>query len=99
MASLLGALVMTSARDFIVLFVALELVSGPLFLLSGWRKGDKRSNEAALKFFLIGVLSAAILGWGMSFVYGLTGSVRFDEVSTGIGEALATEGMRSAAMT
>lgn len=97
-ASLLGTVVMSSARDFITLFVALELVSGPLFLLSGWRKGDKRSNEAALKFFIIGVLSAAVLAWGMSFVYGLTGSVRFDEISAALGGVLADEATRPAAI-
>lgn len=94
--SLLGALVLSSARDFIILFVALELVSGPLFLLSGWRKGDKRSNEASLKFFIIGVLSAAILAWGMSFVYGLTGSVQFQEVSAAMTGVLADSATRPA---
>jgi NADH-quinone oxidoreductase subunit N len=95
-ASLLGALVMTSARDFIIMFVALELVTGPLLLLAGWRKADKRSNEAALKFFLIAVLSAAVLGWGMSFVYGLTGSVQFDQVSVAMAGVLADDATRAA---
>ncbi len=84
-ASILGSVVMSSARDLIILFIGLELVSGPLFLLAGWRKGDVKSNEASLKFYLLGVLSAAILLYGMSFIYGLTGSVTFD----GIREASA----------
>ncbi len=79
-ASTLGAVVMTSARDLIILFIGLELVSGPLFLLAGWRKGSVKSNEASLKFFLLGVLSAAILLYGMSFLYGLTGSVTFEGI-------------------
>lgn len=79
-ASILGAVVMSSARDLIILFIGLELVSGPLFLLSGWRKGSVKSNEASLKFFLLGVLSAAILLYGMSFLYGLTGSVTFEGI-------------------
>ena len=54
LASILGSLVMSSSRDLITLFVGLELVSGPLFLLAGWRKGDVKSNEASLKFYLIG---------------------------------------------
>ncbi len=90
--SILGSVVMASARDLIVLFIGLELVSGPLFLLSGWRKGDARSNEASLKFFLLGVLSAAILLYGMSLLYGATGAVTFDgirEASAGLtGEPL-----------
>jgi NADH-quinone oxidoreductase subunit N len=77
LASTLGAVVMASSRDLITMFVALELVTGPTFLMAGWRKGDARSNEAALKFFIIGVLSAAVLLFGMSLVYGATGHVSF----------------------
>ena len=81
-ASVAGAVVMASSRDLITLFIGLELVSGPAFLLAGWRKGDVRSNEAALKFFLIGVLSSAILLFGMSMVYGLTGQITFEGIRT-----------------
>ncbi len=77
LASAFGAVVMASSRDLISMFVALELVSGPAFLLAGWRKGDAKSNEAALKFFIIGVLSAALLLFGMSLVYGITGELTF----------------------
>lgn len=80
LASLFGALVMASSRDLITLFVGLELVSGPAFLLAGWRKGDARSNEAALKYFIIGVLSAAIMLYGMSLVYGMTGGLTFADI-------------------
>ena len=73
LASALGAVVMASSRDLITMFVGLELVTGPTFLMAGWRKGDARSNEAALKFFIIGVLSAAVMLFGMSLVYGSTG--------------------------
>lgn len=77
LASAFGAVVLASSRDLITLFVALELVTGPTFMLAGWRKGDARSNEAALKFFIIGVLSSAILLFGMSIVYGITGELTF----------------------
>lgn len=77
LASIAGAVVMASSRDLITMFIGLELVSAPAFLLAGWRKGDLRSNEAALKFFLIGVLSSAILLMGMSLVYGTTGESTF----------------------
>jgi NADH-quinone oxidoreductase subunit N len=86
LASITGAVIMASSRDLITMFVGLELVSGPAFLLAGWRKGDTRSNEAALKFFLIGVLSAAILLFGMSLVYGLTGELTFSGIATAAGE-------------
>ena len=72
--SLLGGLVMSSARDLITIFIAIELISIPAFIMSGLRKGDARSNEAALKFFLFGVLSSAVMLYGMSLVYGYTGT-------------------------
>lgn len=77
LASVTGAVIMASARDLITIFVGLELVSAPAFLLAGWRKGDLKSNEASLKFFLTGVLSAAVMLFGMSLVYGLTGEITF----------------------
>ena len=77
LASVTGAIVMASARDLITIFVGLELVSAPAFLLAGWRKGDLRGNEASLKFFLTGVLATAVMLFGMSLVYGLTGEITF----------------------
>ena len=72
--SVLGMIVMASARDLISIFVALETITIPTFILAGWRKHDESSNEAAIKYFLIGVLSTAIMLYGMSLVYGETGS-------------------------
>ncbi|HVR77700.1 MAG TPA: NADH-quinone oxidoreductase subunit N [Acidimicrobiia bacterium] len=77
LASVLGSLVMASSRDLIILFIGLELTTGPLYLLAGWRKGDVKSNEASMKYFILGVLSTAILLYGMSMLYGLTGEVTF----------------------
>src|SRR5690554_2515604 len=53
LASILGSLVMSSARDLIVLFVGIELTTGPLYMLAGWRKGDVKSNEASMKYFIL----------------------------------------------
>ncbi len=78
--SALGAVVMASSRDLVTMFVGLELVTGPTFLMAGWRKGDARSNEAALKYFIIGVLSAAIMLFGMTLVYGFTGELTFSGI-------------------
>ena len=85
LASVLGSLVMASSRDLIILFIGLELTTGPLYLLAGWRKGDAKSNEASMKYFILGVLSTAILLYGMSLLYGLTGEVTF----AGLAEATA----------
>ncbi len=84
LASALGAVVMASSRDLITLFVALELVTSPTFLLAGWRKGDARSNEAALKYFIIGVLSSAILVFGISLVYGVTGEINLYNIQQAV---------------
>ncbi len=84
-ASVLGGVVMASSRDFISLIVALELVSGPAFMLSGWRKADPRSNEAALKFFVTGVIALALTLFGVSLLYGLTGTQQFDELAVAAG--------------
>jgi NADH-quinone oxidoreductase subunit N len=79
--SLLGMMVMTSARDLITIFVALETISIPTFVLAGWRKHDPKSNEAAIKYYLIGVLSSAIMLYGMSLVFGLTGSTLLRDIA------------------
>lgn len=81
LSSLLGMLVIASARDLITIFVALETISLPAFVLAGIRKGDLRSNEAALKFFLFGVLSTALMLYGMSLVYGLTGTTNLNQIA------------------
>jgi NADH-quinone oxidoreductase subunit N len=70
LASLLGMLVLASARDLILLFVAFELMSMPLYALTGFRKRDGVAVEAALKFFLVGSVSSAVMAYGLSFVYG-----------------------------
>ena len=72
--SVLGMIVMACSRDLVSIFVALETITIPTFVLAGWRKHDEGSNEAAIKYFLIGVLSTAIMLYGMSLVYGETGT-------------------------
>lgn len=72
--AVLGMMIMSSARDLITIFVALETISIPTYLLAGWRKHDTRSNEASVKYYLFGVLSSAVMLYGMSLLYGVTGS-------------------------
>jgi NADH-quinone oxidoreductase subunit N len=81
--SVLGMLIMASARDLISIFVALETITIPTFILAGWRKHDEGSNEAAIKYFLIGVLSTAVMLYGMSIIYGETrGSTKLIDIAT-----------------
>ncbi len=84
--SFFGMLAIASSRDLIMLFIALEIVSLPGFVIAGFRKSDTRSSESALKFFLIGVLATAVMLFGMSLIYGLTGSVQLSVIA----ERLAT---------
>jgi NADH-quinone oxidoreductase subunit N len=83
--SLLGMMVLASARELVLLFVAFELMSIPLYVLAGFAKRDARAVEASLKFFLVGSLSTALLAYGLSFVYGVTGSTRLDAVTRALG--------------
>jgi len=85
--STLGMMLMAGARDLITIFVALETISIPTFVLAGWRKHDSRSNEAAVKYFIIGVLSSAVMLYGMSLVYGLARSTALDEIADYAGSA------------
>ena len=68
--------VMASARDLITIFVALELLSIPAYMLAGWRKRDLKSNEAGLKYYLMGVFASAVMLYGMSLLFGVTGTHR-----------------------
>jgi len=74
LASLLGMLVLASARDLVLLFVAFELMSIPLYFLTGFLKSDGKAPEGAMKFFLVGSISSAVILYGLSFVYGAAGS-------------------------
>jgi len=85
LSSLLGMVVMCSSRDLLTIFVALELLSIPAYMLAGWRKRDLRSNEAALKYYLLGVLSSAVMLYGMSLVFGATGTTVLEDISMELG--------------
>ena len=82
--SVLGMVVISSARDLVSLFVALETITIPTFVLAGWRKHDSKSNEAAIKYFVIGVLASAIMLYGMSLVFGETGSTLLTDIAAHI---------------
>ncbi len=72
--SLLGVLLTASANDLIVLFFAIELVSIPTYVLIALSREDSRSTESAIKYFFLGAMAAAILAYGLSFLYGAAGT-------------------------
>lgn len=87
LASAGGAMTIAGARDLLTLVVALELVTLPAIALVGLRQGSGRSAEAALKFFLVSVVSVAVMLFGIALVYGVTGAVHVERVA----DALARE--------
>jgi len=83
--SVLGMVMMASARDLVSIFVALELLSIPGYMMAAWNKRERRSNEAGIKYYLMGVFASAVLLYGMSLLFGVTGST----LLTDIGAALS----------
>ncbi|CAE6486584.1 NADH-quinone oxidoreductase subunit N [Candidatus Nitrosotenuis uzonensis] len=82
--STIGMVLVAYSTDLVMLFVAWELMSIPTYVLAGFMKKNPSSNEAALKYFLFGAVSSAIIIYGISLVYGLTGSTNIGEVITGL---------------
>ncbi|MBO0958616.1 NADH-quinone oxidoreductase subunit NuoN [Neobacillus sp. MM2021_6] len=82
LAALLGAMIMTSSGDLITLFIGLELLSIPSYILAGIKKHNRQSNESAMKYVINGGISTSITLFGMSYVYGLTGSTNLFEIAT-----------------
>jgi NADH-quinone oxidoreductase subunit N len=72
--STLGMMLLSSARELIFLYVSLELVTIPLYVLAAYLKPDRKSAEAGLKYMLLGAISSAILLYGISLIYGITGT-------------------------
>lgn len=89
-----GAMTLVAARDLVLLFVSLETLSLPVFALVALKRYDGRATEAAVKLFLVSVVSAAVLLFGVSLVYGTTGAMHFDRIS-----AASVEGPLEAVLT
>ena len=90
LASVLGMMVMASARDLVSIFVALELLSIPAYMLAAWRKRDVRSDEAGMKYYLMGVFASGVMLYGMSLLYGYTGTTQLSGIATFISTGKAT---------
>jgi NADH-quinone oxidoreductase subunit N len=81
--SVSGMTLMSSVNDLTVLFIALELLSIPLYVLAGFARPDEKSEESALKYFLLGAFASAFLIYGIALVYGGTGSTALSEILAG----------------
>src|SRR5436853_308130 len=86
----LGMSVMVSAGDLITLYIGLELNSLASYVLAAFLRNDTRSAEAGLKYFVLGALASGILLFGMSLVYGFTGSTSFAGIRAALGGDLGT---------
>jgi NADH-quinone oxidoreductase subunit N len=81
----LGACLMSAASDLIMVFVALEATTIPLYILAGFLRGDKRSSESSMKYFLFGSFTSAFLLYGFSLLYGFTGQTNLYAISEYLG--------------
>ena len=84
-----GMMLMATATDLLVIFLALEVMSLSVYVLTGIRRDNAQSTEAAFKYFLLGAFASAFFLYGIAFTYGLTGSTRLDR----IGSLLAAQAM------
>ena len=80
----LGMMLLISASDFIALYLGLELMSLALYVVAAYGREDVRASEAGLKYFVLGALSSGMLLYGVSLVYGYSGTVSF----AGVAQAL-----------
>ena len=88
--SILGMVMMASSRDLVSIFVALEFLSIPAYMLAAWRKRDPKSNEAGIKYYLLGVFASAVMLYGMSLLYGISGSTKLTDIGTALGDNLTS---------
>jgi NADH-quinone oxidoreductase subunit N len=87
--ALSGVMLISASGDLLVLFLGLELMVLPGYLLAGFAKHDALSTEGAIKYFLLGSFSSAIFLFGLSFIWGITGTTRIDGVSTALAAMVA----------
>ena len=96
LSSILGMVMMASARDLVSIFIALEFLSIPAYMLAAWNKRDRKSNEAGVKYYLLGVFASAVMLYGMSLLYGVTGTTLLSELGeqiTGNGQFSGVEAL------
>ncbi len=79
--STLGMMIMLSANDLMTLYMGLELQSLPLYILAAFKRDNLKSSEAGIKYFVLGALSSGLLLYGISLIYGFTGTTSFETLS------------------
>ncbi len=84
--STIGAIGMAASRELMTAYLSLELLSFSLYILVSFEKFDLRSNEAGLKYLLLGAFASAFFLYGMSLIYGVTGSTYYSDISANLGQ-------------
>jgi NADH-quinone oxidoreductase subunit N len=79
--SSIGMMCLVSAKSLLLIYLGLELMALPLYVLIAVNRDDRFSVEASMKYFIMGALASGFLLYGMSFLYGITGSIQIDEIS------------------
>ncbi|MBC8064367.1 MAG: NADH-quinone oxidoreductase subunit N [Chlorobia bacterium] len=79
--STVGAMVMVTSRNLLMIFLGLEVLSIALYVLAGMSRKESKSEESALKYFLLGAFASGFLLYGIAFIYGATGSLHLDQIS------------------
>ena len=85
MLSTVGMMVFAGSRDLMVIFIGLEMMSVPVYVLTGVKRRDRRSAEGALKYFLLGAFSSAFFLFGVALVYGGTGDTNLAQIAAAVG--------------
>ncbi len=88
-----GAMVLVAAGDFIVLLLGLEIMSLAVYVLSAWRQNARESEEAGMKYFLLGAFASAFLIYGIALMYGATGFFGFEQIALVIGDEGFDQGL------
>src|SRR5918994_4234705 len=87
-----GMMFLGCGYDLISLYISLELMALTFYVLVAFTKREKRSNEAAMKYFLLGAFSSGVLLYGMSLLFGITGSTNLGEISTSLAQIVSSVG-------
>lgn len=84
--TVVGMMLMASGTDLMTIFLGLEVMSVSLYVLAGFNRANKKSNEAGLKYFLLGAFSTGFLLYGMALIYGATGTTRLYKIAVIVGQ-------------
>ncbi len=91
--AVLGMSIMVSSNNLLTVYIGIELQSLALYVLAAFNRDSLRASEAGLKYFVLGAISSGLLLYGMSMVYGFTGSIRFDGIASSISANGLTSGV------